>query len=80
MSTAANNNTLQQISSGQVKKKSVEELSYIFVGPKMRNAYLRGLVEQYREEKKMTETQIVDALLSIDELIETEKLTNLDFK
>ena len=80
MATTSDNNTLQQISSGQVTKKPIEELSYICLAPRLRNAYLRGLIEHFREGKKMSETQIIEAILALDEMIETEKINNNNFQ
>jgi hypothetical protein len=78
MAVSSSNNLLQQISQGQITKKPIEDLSYIYVAPKLRNAYLRGLIEQFREEKKMSETQIIEAIIALDELIETEKIKDIN--
>jgi len=63
--------TLQQIMASGVEGAPVND-TVLFSAQKMKNRYMRQLVDQMRN-KGMSESGIITALLMIDEMIETDK-------
>jgi len=92
--TTNQNNILQQISNGKISQvvnnngidlvasnaliDPEKDERFIFNSPKMRNKYLRALVNEYRENNKLSEEEIVDGLLLLDERIESKQILPKD--
>lgn len=75
------NTLLQQISQGNIKSSiSTNTNNYLEVAPKMLNKYLRALVNDFRSKNKLSDTDILDGILLLDEKIENKEVLNKDIK
>jgi hypothetical protein len=80
MSTAQNSTidpteALLKIINGDTKDLHIPHKS-IVTGKKIRNTILRKFVEKYQSLNKLTDKQLIDVILSFDEVVEKELLTD----
>lgn len=66
---------LLRIVHGDTKDLHIPHKS-IVTGKKIRNLILRKFVEKYRSLNKLTDKQLIDVILSFDEVVEKELLTD----
>lgn len=75
------NTLLQQISQGNIRSNIANTKNeYLEVAPKMLNKYLRALVDDFRSNNKLSDTDILDGILLLDEKIENKEVLNKDIK
>lgn len=74
------NTILQQISQGNIKNNPAKNIDYLNTAPKMQNKYLRALVNDFRSKNRMSDTDILDGILLLDEKIENKEVLNKDIK
>jgi hypothetical protein len=72
------NKILQEISQGKIQNDS--ENAYIIIASKMQNNYLRALVQEFRINKTLSETEILDGILLLDEKIEKKEVLSKDLR
>lgn len=72
------NKILQEISQGKIQNDS--ENAYIIIASKMQNNYLRALVQEFRINKTLSETEILDGILLLDEKIENKDVLSKDLR
>lgn len=72
------NKILQEISQGKIQNDS--ENAYIIIASKMQNNYLRALVQEFRINKTLSETEILDGILLLDEKIENKEVLSKDLR
>lgn len=65
---------LMKILHGDTKDLHVPHKS-IVTGKKIRNSVMRKFVEKYRALNKLSDKQLIDVILSFDEVVEKETLT-----
>lgn len=66
---------LLRIVHGDTKDLHIPHKS-IVTGKKIRNSILRKFVEKYRSLNKLTDKQLIDVIMSFDEVVEKELLTD----
>lgn len=66
---------LLKILHGDTKDLHIPHKS-IVTGKRIRNSIIRKFVEKYRSLNKLTEEQLLDVVLSFDEVVEKELLTD----
>lgn len=66
---------LFKIIKGDIRDLHVPHKS-IVTGKKIRNSILRKFVEKYRSLNKLTDAQLIDVIMSFDEVVEKELLTD----
>lgn len=66
---------LLKIINGDTKDLHIPHKS-IVTGKKIRNSILRKFVEKYRSLNKLTDAQLIDVIMSFDEVVEKELLTD----
>jgi len=66
---------LLKILHGDTKDLHIPNKS-IVTGKRIRNSIIRKFVEKYRSLNKLTEEQLLDVVLSFDEVVEKELLTD----
>ncbi len=64
------NNKAKDVAAG----KAAQELKLIIPGYRIRNSALREFVYIYRYSKKMSDHDILELVMALDELVENEKL------
>lgn len=65
---------LMKILHGDTKDLHIPHKSVV-TGKKIRNSVMRKFVDKYRKLNKLTEEQLMDVVLSFDEVVEKEMLT-----